>query len=157
MIQKHNARCTSKKERENNVVLIACLFVISMLFIDCRDAPAAEPGGYSLVGTIMGSEFVGAVIKDSSGSQSFYRLYDKLPDGSKVVLVRTNSISLKGTDGTTYEMYILHETKTAVVSVKSDVPADPYAQGALRNIDAEPPNSHVRHRGRAARQRSETE
>jgi len=66
---------------------------------------ASDPSGYRLIGTMESSPLAGAVISDSSGTQSFYRLHERLPDGSQVVKVRSDSISLKRSDGTSFNLY----------------------------------------------------
>ena len=44
--------------------------------------PAAESSSYKLIGTVEGEQFSGAVLEDSTG-QAFYRINQKLPDGSQ--------------------------------------------------------------------------
>jgi hypothetical protein len=100
----------------------ACLFlVISSLLagsVSAQSAPGAAPEGapssFSLIGTIKGGPFGGAVLQDASGKQTFYQLREKLPDGSQIVHLREDSISLKSEDGTVYDMYIAHDTKRTV-------------------------------------------
>ena len=134
-----------------------CNYIILLFFVNSVDAQVAD--SYRLIGTIQSRNFIGIVMSDSKGAQSFYGVSDKMPDGSQIVEVRSDSITLKRTDGTLYDMYIAHDTKTvaSVAPVKPDVPADPYAPGAIRNINAEQPNPLVRHRGRAGRQRPESD
>jgi len=137
-------------------ILIIIIFIVALvLSFQCTvyAQVTGTPAAYRLLGTIEGRAFTGAVLSDSTGVQSFYRLNEKLPDGSQLVEVRSDSISLRGTDRITYEIYISHDTKT-VASVQHDVPADPYATGAIRNADAELQNSQVRPRGRHGRTRS---
>ncbi len=100
-------------------------FLSSWCFvIDIRVEAQEAPSGYSLNGTIQSSDLTGAVITVAKGEQSFFRKFERLPDGSQIVGVRPDSILLKRADGTTYEMYILHETKT----VASAQPSQPSAQ-----------------------------
>ncbi len=145
-----------KKKTVHNPAFLTVLSFSALFLVNTAVAQSGGPQAYCLIGTIQSEDFTGAVINDPTGVQSFYRLKEKLPDGSTIVQVRPDSITLRGADGTSYDMYILHETK-AVASIKPDAPADPYAAGAIRNIDAEQPNSPVRRRGRAGRQRSEAE
>ncbi len=70
----------------------------------------------SLIGTIESGSFIGAVLSDAKGEQVVYRLRDKLPDGSQITAIRSDSISLKSADGTFYTMYISHDTKTVASS-----------------------------------------
>lgn len=77
-------------------------------------APAAETSVYKLIGTVEGGVFSGAVLEDTTG-QAFYRLHEKLPDGSQLVKVRRDRITLRRADGGTAELEVVDETK--IVSV----------------------------------------
>jgi len=88
------------------LIAVLALFMIGISF---GNASAAEPAGFNLIGTIVSKAFTGAVIKDGTGMQTFFRLYEALPDGSKIVRVQADSISLKGADGSLYDMFIAHE------------------------------------------------
>jgi hypothetical protein len=92
-----------------NLFLTILLLVVPLSLISQVNAQSATESGYSLIGTIRSGDFSGAVIKVAKGEQSFFRLFEKLPDGSQIVQVHDDSISLKGTDGTIYDMYISHE------------------------------------------------
>ena len=123
-------------------VLLTFFLGGSLLFGVQADAQSAGQSGYSLIGTIQGQYFTGAVISVVKGEQAFYRLGDLLPDGSQLVKVRPNTILLKGADGTTYEMYILHDTKSVASAVRDGNPAspiDPSAPGAAYTPPAERP------------------
>ncbi len=61
---------------------------------------------FRLVGTIEGGPFTGAVIDDTRNPQTFYRLYEMLPDESQIVKVRSDHIELKWPDATRTELYI---------------------------------------------------
>ncbi len=61
---------------------------------------------YRLIGTIEGQDFAGAVFDDSSGGQKFYRLGEPMPDGSRIIKVESDSIVLKRSDGSRYELFI---------------------------------------------------
>jgi len=108
----------------------------SLLFSVPADGQVAGQSGYSLIGTIQGQDFSGAVISVAKGEQSFFRLGDVLPDGSRLVRVRPNTILLKGADGATYEMYILHDTKSVANHALS---FDPNSPGAAYTPPAERP------------------
>ncbi len=117
-----------KNQPEGNRELLTfstLVFFLSLCFFNTADAQATNQSGYSLVGTIQSRNFSGAVITVAKGEQSFYRLGDKLPDGSQIVKVRADTILLKVADGSTYEMYILHETKVTAALPFS--PLDPFA------------------------------
>jgi hypothetical protein len=94
--------------------LLLALFLAFALFSP-RPVNAQKDANstYLLIGMIGGKSLSGAVLQDSTGEQLFYRLYDKLPDGSQIVKLRDDGISLKDENGTVYEMYISHDTKTA--------------------------------------------
>ena len=78
-------------------------------------APAAalSSSELKLVGTINSSSFSGAVFSDSTGTQLFFRLNDKLPDGSRLVQISSKSIQLKNADGIQYELFISQDLKAA--------------------------------------------
>lgn len=80
---------------------------------------ASGPSVYRLIGTIEGTALAGAVIGDAAGSQFFYRLYERLPDGSQVVRVQSDSISLKRSDGTSYDLYIHGSNSSAQQAMPS--------------------------------------
>lgn len=75
-------------------------------------APVAEAyTAYTLIGTIEGEYFSGAVLADATNLQAFYRLGQKLPDGSRIVKVKRDSVTLKRTDGSTVDIQIVDDTK----------------------------------------------
>jgi hypothetical protein len=132
-----------KKKTVHTLVLITLLVSSALFLADRVDAqpgqslelprdPSASsstalpvaPSVFRLIGTVEGKAFAGAVLDDATGAQSFYRIHEKLPDGSQVVKVQSDSISLKRDDGTAYELYIIHDTKT-VVPTKPPVSAGP--------------------------------
>ena len=64
-------------------------------------APAAvQSVSYKLIGTVEGEQFAGAVLEDSSG-QAFYRINQKLPDGSAIVKVMRDKVFIRRADGVT--------------------------------------------------------
>src|SRR5512137_964558 len=84
-------------------------------------APAAETyTTFTLIGTIEGDVFSGAVLADSTNQQSFYRMGQKLADGSQIVKVTRDSVVLRRSDGSTVEIQIVDETK--IVNVAKAVP-----------------------------------
>ena len=92
------------------------------------------PSGSNLVGTIISKMFTGAVIKDAKGEQSFYRIHDKLPDGSQIIKVADDHISLKAADGSLFTMFILHEKTESRVAGPTSAPASPpVASGPYRS------------------------
>jgi len=75
---------------------------------------AASSSVYKLIGTIEGEVFAGAVLEDGSG-QTFYRMREKLPDGSMIVKVEKTKVVLKRQDGSTVELQVVDETKIVTV------------------------------------------
>jgi general secretion pathway protein C len=84
-------------------------------------APAAESySAYTLIGTIEGESFSGAVLADATNQQAFYRHDQKLPDGSMLIKVKRDRVTLKRPDGSTVEIEIVDDTK--IVNVAKAVP-----------------------------------
>jgi hypothetical protein len=140
----------------------AIAFALLLFFVVTVDGQAIGPQASRLIGTIQSNNFIGAVFSDSKGEQTFYRVFDTLPDGSRIVAVRSDSISLKGTDGMSYDMYIAHDmTKSPVANtgapIQPVVPAEPFAAGALQNRSTEQPDAQARPRGRHGRMQSDEE
>jgi general secretion pathway protein C len=73
-------------------------------------SPAVESSTYRLIGTIEGDGFSGAVLEDASGP-AFYRIDQKLPDGSKIIKVQRDKVTLRRANGTTIELQVVDETK----------------------------------------------
>ncbi len=83
-------------------------------------APAAvQSVSYKLIGTVEGEQFAGAVLEDSSG-QAFYRMNQKLPDGSAIVQVMRDKVLIKRADGSTVPVEIVDDTK--IVSMQKPGP-----------------------------------
>ncbi len=139
--------------------MLFVFFSTTLFSADRTEAQPASVQEYRLIGTIQSPTFTGAVLMVTKGEQSFFRPNDILPDGSRIVEVRQDSISLKGADGSPYEMYIAHETRNVASSVRPNTPpVDPYAPGAaIRGNGAEQPNSAVRPRGRSPLRQLEEE
>ncbi|HYA88350.1 MAG TPA: hypothetical protein VEI57_14945 [Nitrospirota bacterium] len=116
--------------------------MLPLYLIDQVHGQAAVPSGYNLIGTIRSGDFSGAVIKVEKGEQSFFRLFEKLPDGSQLVQVRDDSISIKGTDDTLYDMFISHEK-----TLGSDAPP-PTPAAAPTNVGSDRPSVRTRRRPR---------
>jgi hypothetical protein len=106
--QSNLARQYTAKDALRFSASVALLLVVVFFFCDAGHAQptqANDPSGYRLIGTMEGSPLTGAVISDSTGTQTFYRVHELLPDGSQVVKVRSDSVSLKRSDGTTFDLY----------------------------------------------------
>ena len=90
------------------------LFVFALLGVLGRPSPAQpapEPQALQLIGVIESEEFAGAVLTDSTGEQTFYRMREELPDGSRIVKMENDHIVIKRSDGTSYELFIIHDAK----------------------------------------------
>jgi len=75
-------------------------------------APAAPD--YHLIGTVEGDVFSGAVLEDKTG-QTFYRIDQKLTDGSVITKVMRDKITIKKPDGTTAILQVTDETKIVTI------------------------------------------
>ena len=84
-------------------------------------APVQETySAYTLIGTIEGESFAGAVLADATNLQAFYRLGQKLPDGAQLVTVKRDKVVLKRPDGAPVEIQIVDDTK--IVNIAKAVP-----------------------------------
>ncbi len=93
------------------------LIIFSALFVP--PSARADTGPYRLVGTIEGGQgFTGAVLDDSSGTQTFYRMSEALPDGSRIVKITSDTVAIKRSDGSTYNLFLLQTTKPGVVTAR---------------------------------------
>jgi general secretion pathway protein C len=70
---------------------------------------------YKLIGTVEGGSFAGAVLEDNSG-QAFYRINQKLPDGSTMVKIMRDKVTIRRSDGATVNLEVVDDTK--IVAVK---------------------------------------
>lgn len=138
MLRKHGTRQPVSGVTVLMPFFMAFLVSLAPFFVCAAGAQETAPSAYRLVGTVGSSSFSGAVLVDAKGVQTFFRLHEKLPDGSEIVKVRVDNISLKGADGALYDMYILHETRAAA-SAQSRFPVDPYAGITRRKPPEEQP------------------
>ena len=76
--------------------------------------PASESVSYKLIGTVEGGQFAGAVLEDGTG-QAFYRINQKLPDGSAIVKVMRDRVSIRRSNGVTVNLDVVDETKIVTV------------------------------------------
>ena len=132
------------------------VFVFTTLFFSVAfAAQGTGPQGYRLIGSIQSRNFIGAVLSDAKGLQVVYRLGEKLPDGSQIVAIRPGSISLKGADGASYDIYISHEMKSIAAVPFS--PFDPFA-GKKSTPGKRPPSAYEkRYQKRHGRKNPEEE
>ncbi len=141
MISEEGNNILSSKRDTVCKLSLLTFFIAAWFFVFDSIAGAQEAqSGYSLIGTIQSDYLTGAVVAVAKDEQSFFRKFDKLPDGSQIVEVWSDSILLKRPDGTTYEMYILHETKT-VASVQNNVLGKPFTPEAAQRTQDIPPNA----------------
>lgn len=138
----YNGLQSTKKDATILLFLITFIFTVVLFFVESVNAQVTD--SYRLIGMIRSIYFTGVVLSDPKGEQSFYRLFDKLPDGSQIVAVHSDSISLKRADGTSSDMYIAHDMKAAA-SVAPYAPNDPFA-GASRKPPEERPLSQYEKR-----------
>ena len=76
--------------------------------------PAAESSSYRLIGTVEGESFAGAVLEDGTG-QTFYRIHQKLPDGSMIVKVMRDKVTLRKPEGQTVDLVVADDTRIIAV------------------------------------------
>ncbi len=104
-----------KRGAASALFFFALIFLALPAYAQVKSAAPVEtvaPGDYRLIGTMEGKT-TGAVLVDSTGLQTFYRLNDQLPDGSRLVKVGSYSVVVRQSDGTASELYINHDMKTA--------------------------------------------
>ncbi len=75
---------------------------------------------HTLIGTVEGDSFAGAVLADAANLQAFYRRGQKLPDGAQLVKVNRDHVSLKRPDGVIVEIQLVDDTK--IVNIAKAVP-----------------------------------
>ncbi len=93
------------------VVSLSLIFGAVVARIAGGQTESPNPSSYRLIGTVDYGGVSGAVLDDTTGAQTFYRLREKLPDGSQIVKVKSDSIALKRPDGSLVELYIIHDLK----------------------------------------------
>ena len=71
---------------------------------------STQTANYTLIGTIEGTQFAGAILEDKTG-QAFYRLNQKLPDDSTLVKVMRDKVSLRRPDGVIVNIQVEDNTK----------------------------------------------
>jgi hypothetical protein len=135
MASLHRASMNSVLRRMVHIFCFIALVLVSPYSVDAY-AQATAPSGYSLVGTIQSRDFSGATIIVDKNEQAFFRLFDKLPDGSQLVKVLTDSIVLKREDGLNYELFISHSpVKLTTAQKLYNKPGDPFAGGRRQSAD----------------------
>ncbi len=81
---------------------------------------AAAASAYTLIGTVEGEMFAGAVLDDGTG-QVFYRIHQRMPDGSSIIKVMREKVMLRKSDGTTVTIQVVDDTKIVPLKNGSDV------------------------------------
>lgn len=81
--------------------------------------PAIQSSNYKLIGTVEGGSFSGAVLEDSTG-QAFYRIHQKLPDGSQLVKVKRDRVTLQGPEGSLIDILLVDDAKIVNAGPNSD-------------------------------------
>jgi general secretion pathway protein C len=77
---------------------------------------SSETSAFRLIGTIEGEHFAGAVLEDASGVQNFYRIHEKMPDGSQIVKVQRDKITMRRPDGVTFDLQVVDDARIVNVS-----------------------------------------
>jgi general secretion pathway protein C len=78
---------------------------------------------------VEGESFAGAVLQDAAGVQTFYRRNEKLPDGSRIIKVLRDKVTIKREGGGTFDLQVVDDTKIVSVS-KPGMPAP----GGVRKV-----------------------
>ena len=94
-------------------------------------APVSSP--YRLIGILQSGGFSGAVLEDGTGVQTFYRVDQRLPDDSRIVRVKHNSVLIRLSDGSVSELVVIDDVKAPAVSSNPNVgppAATPAAEAA---------------------------
>lgn len=104
-------------------LLLTAAFWLPFQGVAISPSAAATPSPSSprLVGTVESGPFSGAVFDDGTGVQTFYRLHEKLPDGSAVVKVRSDSILIRKEDGLLYEMFTSGSANSAATALPAQI------------------------------------
>ncbi len=79
-------------------------------------AASSEASAFRLIGTIEGEHFAGAVLEDASGAQNFYRIHEKMPEGSQIVKVQRDKITMRRPDGGTFDLQVIDDARIVNVS-----------------------------------------
>jgi len=90
-------------------------------------ASTAASSVFRLIGTIEGAHLSGAVIEDAAGVQTFYLLLERLPDDSKILKVRSDSVVIEQADGALAELIVSPGPARSAVPNRP-VPSDPPAR-----------------------------
>jgi hypothetical protein len=154
----HTATVHAVEKAVSLPALITLLVFSSLVISHTASAQSGSASGastYRLIGTIQSEALSGAVVNDAAGQQSFYRLNETLPDGSQVVKILENSIQLRGADGVRYELFILHELKTAVPASPAPAISQPSPAAIMPDKAAGQRPSRVHRRPRHGSQTEE--
>ncbi len=104
--------------------------------------PAVESTNYKLIGTIEGESFSGAVLEDSTG-QAFYRMHQKLPDGSQIVKVKRDKVTLQRPDGSKVDIVLVDEDKIVNGTNSQQRPRE---EGLRQQVHGGPAGNARKHR-----------
>ncbi len=127
-----------KKDKNNNraalKLLCSLLLFIVPVFFPAVTGQAQVGSAYRLIGIVKGPDFVGAVIDDGKGGQALYRLREQLPDGSRITGAQNDSVTIKQSDGASYDLFLMQSAKPS-----SAQPERPPANAG----QAQPPGASV--------------
>ncbi len=134
------------------VVSLSLIFVAVVARIAGAQTESPNPSSYRLIGTVDYGDVSGAVLDDATGAQTFYRLREKLPDGSQIVKVKSDSIALRRPDGSLIELYIIHDLQPSAparpgIGTSSPAPVAPPAPSpALTPVVRQPHRGPLQNR-----------
>ncbi len=115
-------------------------FPTSAAFAEAQSPHAESASGFRLVGTIVSESFAGAVLDDARGEQKFYRLFQALPDESRIVRIQSRGIVLELPDGRLLELITMTGGGSAVASSAAVPPVVPHAAERTRAVRRESPD-----------------
>jgi len=109
-------------------LVLLCCFSLSTPM-----TPTTGPQVLRLIGRYRAG-ILPALFSAMKKASSLFRVFATLPDGSQIVKVRSDSIALKGADGTSYDMYIAHDMTRSPVE-NTAAPVQPmFQQSLLRRL-----------------------
>lgn len=77
---------------------------------------SSEASAFRLIGTIESERFAGAVLEDAGGIQTFYRIFEKMPDGSQIIKVQRDRVTIRKADGGTVDVQVVDDARIVNVS-----------------------------------------
>jgi hypothetical protein len=112
--------CRQHHNRSYSCIRSFCIVLAIVSAVLSYAFPGEALAALELVGTIQSPHFSGAVLSDGKSEQTFFRIGEKLPDGSKLISVNAEGMTLKGADGSSYIVYIHHTVANNNPTVQLD-------------------------------------